>query len=61
MFIISPTLRKYITGKKEIYRIRTRGKYAYLATSFGIVVIDIAGREVYDTWKPGTADETAEV
>jgi hypothetical protein len=53
--------RKYITGKKEIYRIKTRGKYAYLATSFGIVVIDIAQREVYDTWKPGTGDETAEV
>ncbi|MFN8242118.1 MAG: T9SS type A sorting domain-containing protein [Bacteroidales bacterium] len=53
--------RKYIAGKKEIYRIITRGKYAYLATSFGIVIIDLDKKEIFDTWKPGTPDETAEV
>lgn len=53
--------RKYIPGKKEIYKIRTNGKYAYLACSFGIVVIDIAKNEIYDTWKPGQGAETAEV
>ena len=53
--------RKYIPGKKEIYRIRINGKYAYLASSFGIVVIDIAKHEIYDTWKPGTGGETADV
>jgi hypothetical protein len=53
--------RKYIPGKKEIYRIRTRGKYAYLACSFGIVVIDVTKNEIYDTWKPGTSTKTAEV
>jgi hypothetical protein len=53
--------RKYIPGKKEIYRIRAKGKYAYLATSFGIVVVDIQKHEIYDTWKPGTGGETAEV
>jgi hypothetical protein len=53
--------RKYIPGKKEINRIRTNGKYAYLACSFGIVVVDIIKREVYDTWKPGTATENSEV
>ncbi len=46
--------RKYIPGLKTIYRIRTSGKYAYLACSFGIVVIDIPGKEIYDTWKPGS-------
>ncbi len=50
-------LNKYISGKKEIYRIRTSGKYAYLACSFGIVVIDLSRREIYDTWKPGTDSE----
>ncbi len=45
--------RKYIPGKKEINRIRTRGRYAYLLCSFGIVVIDIVKKEIYDTWKPG--------
>lgn len=51
--------RKYIPGKKEIYRIRTNGKYAYLASSFGIVVLDIARKEIYDTWNP--ADEGTEI
>ena len=37
--------RKFIPGKKDINRIRTKGKYAYLACSFGIVVIDIIKKE----------------
>jgi hypothetical protein len=53
--------RKYIPGKKEIYKIRTKDKYAYLASSFGIVVVDITRNEIFDTWKPGTGSETAEV
>jgi hypothetical protein len=53
--------RKYIPGRKEIYRIRTKGKYAYLASSFGIIVLDVTKNEVYDTWKPGTGGETAAV
>jgi len=53
--------RKYIPGNKEIYRIRINGKYAYLASSFGIVVLDIIKHEISDTWKPGTGGETAEV
>ena len=53
--------RKYIPGKKEINRIRTEGKYAYLACSFGIVVVDIVKREIYDTWKPGTGSDNNEV
>ena len=53
--------RKYIPGQKEINKIRTRGKYAYLACSFGIVVIDLAKKEINDTWKPGTGSESTEV
>jgi hypothetical protein len=53
--------RKYIPGNKEINRIRTGGKYAYLACSFGIVVLDITRKEIYDTWNPGTGSEDAEV
>lgn len=51
--------RKYIPGNKEIFRIRTRGKYAYLAGSIGIVVIDLMKKEIYDTWKPG--NESTEI
>jgi hypothetical protein len=53
--------RKYIPGKKEINRIRTSGKYGYLACSFGIVVIDLVKREIYDTWKPGSGSDNTEV
>lgn len=53
--------RKYIPGKKEINRIRTSGKYGYLACSFGIVVIDLVKREIYDTWKPGSGADNTEV
>jgi Tfp pilus assembly protein FimT len=44
--------RKYISGEKTINRIRISGRYAYLACSFGIVVIDLVKREINDTWKP---------
>ncbi|MGD0340760.1 MAG: two-component regulator propeller domain-containing protein, partial [Bacteroidales bacterium] len=53
--------RKYIPGKKNVNRIRTDGRYAYLACSFGIVVIDLIRNEIFDTWKPGNGLETAEV
>lgn len=53
--------RKYIPGRKVINRIRTNGKYAYLASSFGIVVIDMVRKEIYDTWKPGTGSDATEV
>ncbi|MBM3420504.1 MAG: hypothetical protein FJY11_05145, partial [Bacteroidetes bacterium] len=50
-------MRKNIPGLKEIYRVRTLGSRAYLACSFGIVVIDLAREEIFDTWKPGPATE----
>jgi hypothetical protein len=53
--------RKYIPGKKEINRIRISGKYAYLACSFGIVVIDIPKHEIHDTWKPGNGTDNTEI
>ena len=61
VFNLPDILNKYISGRKEINRIRTRGKYAYLACSFGIVVIDISKKEIYDTWKPGSGTGTNEV
>ncbi|MRR19062.1 T9SS type A sorting domain-containing protein [bacterium] len=52
---------KYIPGLKEIYGVTTSGSRALLAGSFGIVVIDVRGRYVADTWKPGPDGETNEV
>ncbi len=57
-----PDIRmKYIPGKKEINRIRIIGRYAYLACSFGIVIIDLPGHEIYDTWKPGNGTDNPEI
>ncbi len=58
---IPDILKKYISGDKRINRIRTLGKYAFLATSFGIVVIDLVKMEIHDTWKPGPGPENNEV
>jgi hypothetical protein len=52
---------KYLAGEKVIYKIHSKGQYAYIACSFGIVVINIVEREVYDTWKPGSSLGTAKV
>ena len=52
---------KYIPGLKEIYGVTTSGSRALLSGSFGIVVIDVRGRYVADTWKPGPDGETNEV
>jgi hypothetical protein len=61
IYNIADINRKYIPGRKAINRIRTNGKYAYLACSFGIVVVDLIKKEIYDTWKPGTGSESTEV
>lgn len=54
-----PDIRnKYIPGLKEIYDVTVSGSRAYLSGSFGIVVLDIRGRYVADTWRPGPDGET---
>lgn len=58
IFNIPDIYNKYIPGTKQINRIRTNGKYGYLACSFGIVVIDLSKKEIYDTWKPGPDTES---
>lgn len=42
--------RSSILGDKAIYRAVCEGPLAYLACGFGIVVVDLAAREVRDTW-----------
>jgi hypothetical protein len=61
VFNISDILKKNITGNKTINRIRTNGRYAYMAGGFGIVVVDLLKREISDTWKPGPGPENNEV
>ncbi|MBE0675802.1 MAG: hypothetical protein IH591_14175, partial [Bacteroidales bacterium] len=54
---IPEVMRKSIPGLKEIYRIRTMENFAYLACSFGIVIVDLSKKEIHDTWKPGTGTD----
>lgn len=50
---ISDIKRQQILGNKTINEIYMKGKYAYLACGFGIVVVDIAREEIHDTYKIG--------
>ncbi len=52
---------KYIPGLKEIHGVTVYGSRALLSGSFGIVVIDIRGRYVADTWRPAPDGETNSV
>jgi hypothetical protein len=61
VFNIPDIYNKYIPGNKQINRIRCSSKYAYLSCSFGIVIIDIQKKEIYDTWQPGTSTVNNEV
>ncbi|MEE4117107.1 MAG: T9SS type A sorting domain-containing protein [Marinilabiliaceae bacterium] len=58
---IPDILNKYVAGRKEINRIRMHGNFAYLMTSFGIVLLDIEEAEIYDTWNPSISGESTEV
>lgn len=45
--------RKPILGNKVINKVSFRGDDAYLSCGFGIVVLDLVGEEVRDTWYIG--------
>ncbi|MBC5774198.1 T9SS type A sorting domain-containing protein [Pontibacter sp. KCTC 32443] len=47
---ISDIFRKNLPGEKKINHIYTFNQKAYLATTFGVVVLDIAKKEIRDTY-----------
>lgn len=51
---ISDIKRSEIAGDKNIYHIRFASGKAYLATGFGVVVVDIARHEIKETWYLGS-------
>lgn len=53
--------RKFIDGSKTIHKIRINGKYAFAACNFGIVVIDVVKKEVFDTWYPATGSSLSDI
>ncbi len=57
-----PDIRnKYIPGLKEIYNITVSDNLALLSGSFGIVVVNMRGRYISDTWRPGPDGNNNEV
>lgn len=58
---IPDVLNKYVAGRKEINSVITSGRYAYLATSFGIIVVDLERAEIKDTWNPSLNGTSIEV
>lgn len=55
---ISDIKRRSTTGDKTIYGVSFRNQFAYLATGFGVVVIDLARNEIKDSYiiGPGGAE-----
>lgn len=58
---LSDIKRSEIPGDKSIYHIRFHAGNAYLATGFGVVVVDIGRREIKETWYLGTGGTYAPV
>ena len=54
VYNLSDIKRSEISGDKSIYRVRFRNGMAYLATGFGIVVVDLARAEIKETCYIGT-------
>ena len=54
VYNLSDIKRSEISGDKSIYRVRFRDGKAYLATGFGIVVVDLARHEIKETCYIGT-------
>ncbi|MCQ2259930.1 MAG: hypothetical protein MJZ77_00905 [Bacteroidales bacterium] len=50
-----------ISGDKKVYHVRFHGDKAYLATGFGIVVVNVARHEIEETYYLGENGENAAV
>lgn len=50
---LSDIHRKQIVGEKKIYSVHFNGDLAYLASSLGIIVMDMDKVEIKDTWRIG--------
>lgn len=56
---VSDIKRRTTTGDKTIFGITFNGKFAYLATGFGVIALDLAKAEIKDTYVIGpTGNET---
>ncbi len=58
---MSDIKRSSLLGDKSINAIHCEGSLAYLSCGFGIVVVDLAGREVRETWFIGPGGSQVQV
>ncbi|HEY3403508.1 MAG TPA: T9SS type A sorting domain-containing protein [Ohtaekwangia sp.] len=59
---IDPTQGSAITGSKKINHISIQGNYAYLSTDYGVVVFDLAGKAIKETWRDlGNTGQTLQI
>jgi ligand-binding sensor domain-containing protein len=61
IYNLSDIKRKNLTGDKNIYAVTFRNNFAYLSCGFGIVVVDLARREIKDTYIIGPGGTTIRV
>ena len=61
IFNVPDLKRKIIAGDKTIYNIFSLGKYFYLSTGLGVIVIDAEKYEVKDSWFIGDSGEQVKV
>lgn len=54
VFNLSDIKRGEIAGDKSIFHVRFHGDNAYLATAFGVVVVNLTRHEISETWYLGT-------
>lgn len=53
LYNIPDIKERIISGSKKINRFKLIGNYIYVATDFGVVVVDYLKKEIKDTWKLG--------
>ena len=58
---LSDIKRSEMAGNKDIYHIRFAKGNAYLATGFGVVVVDLGRQEIKETWYMGAGGTVAPV
>jgi hypothetical protein len=61
VFNMGDIRRSNILGDKGIYSVHHEGDRAYLGCGFGVVVVDLARREVRETWFVGPAGSQVKV
>ena len=61
VYNLSDIKRSELPGDKSVFHVRLHGGNAYLATGFGVVVVNLARREIKETWYLGTGGTRTQV